>query len=321
LRPLRAPLHPRLPERTPAGDLRPIASALVAPVGPGYDPALRLRRRAVALRGGPDALVVALSWAAGKVRVRVLASGGCSSDDAERAIEVARGLGALDDDPREFLGMVRGHPILGPLVHADVRLARSPTLFESLAIAIIEQLVTGFEARASIRRLWRIAGAPVAGTKLVAAPSPVAVHRVPMWKMHEIGIGARRAVTLHAAAGRGAAIERLRDLPPPVMIEKLETLPGIGPWTSNAVARNALGWADAVPISDFHAPFTISAALGGPMLPRSELAAANASMLERLEPFRPHRARVALLLEAQALRETRWRPPRVDAHRREPWRH
>jgi 3-methyladenine DNA glycosylase/8-oxoguanine DNA glycosylase len=303
--------------------LRRLASASFRPRGVGYDPRARLRRPVIALRGGDNPIVVAFTWAPPAVRVHVLSSGAPSSEDIERAIDSARGLAAVDDDPTEFQAMVRGHPVLGPLARrVDPRLASTPTIFESLAVGIIEQLVTGFEARASVRRLWRIAGEPVPGTKLFAAPTPSAVKRVPLWRMHEIGIGSRRAVTLHDAAGRGAAIERLRAQAPPVVLEKLQSLRGVGPWTANAVLRNALAWPDAVPVGDFHAPFVISAALGGPDdLAQDELHLADEAMLEVLEPFRPHRARVAVLLERPVPGARRWPVPRVDPHRREPWRY
>jgi 3-methyladenine DNA glycosylase/8-oxoguanine DNA glycosylase len=188
---------------------------------------------------------------------------------------------------------------------------------------VIEQLVTGFEARVSVRRLWRIAGAPVPNTTLRAAPTAEQVTRVPMWKMHELGIGSRRAAALREGAHRGAALERLRSHPPEVAVEKIQSLPGVGPWTANAVARSGLGWSDAVPVGDFHAPYTIASALGGrDDLTRESPAEADAAMLEALEPFRPHRARVSLLLEGYVpAGQRRWRLPRVDPHRREPWRY
>jgi 3-methyladenine DNA glycosylase/8-oxoguanine DNA glycosylase len=272
----------------------------------------------VALRGGEHPLVVVLGWANRSVRVRVHAAGAWTGEDVERAIDCARGLAAVDDDPSDFLTSVRRHPVLGPLVRgADPRLPKTPTVFEALAIAIIEQLVTGFEARASIRRLFRTAGEPVAGTSLVAPPSARAIHRVPMWRLRELGIGSRRAATLHRAAARGDAIERLRTEPPELFLEKIQSLHGVGAWTANAVARAALGWSDAVPVGDFHAPYMISASLGREVS-RDDPSGADHAMLEVLEPFRPHRARAALLLERSG---TRMRLPRIDPHRREPWKY
>lgn len=300
--------------------LRPVATASFVPRGAGYAPALRLRRRVVALRGGADAIVLGFAWVKGAVRIRVLAGGECSSDDVEAAIDAGRRITAVDDDPTPFLKLVSEHPLLGPLSRrSDARIAVTPTVFETFMVAVIEQLVTGAEAHAAVRRLRRIAGEPVPGTKLVAPPTAAAVKRVPMWKMHEIGVGARRAATLHNGAGRGAALERLRDVAPEVALERIQSLPGVGPWTANSVARGGLGWADAVPVGDFHAPFAITAALGGPQLPREAAREADRLMLELLEPFRPHRARVARLLEASAAHHTPFRLPRIDPHRREPW--
>jgi len=51
-------------------------------------------------------------------------------------------------------------------------------------------------------------------------------------------------------------------------------------------------------------------------------------MLEALAPFRPHRARVVRLIEQAQIagglpgqERTRYRLPRIDPHRREPWRY
>jgi 3-methyladenine DNA glycosylase/8-oxoguanine DNA glycosylase len=294
--------------------------AMFAPRGPGYAPSLRLRRRVVALRGGDDAIVLGFAWVGTAVRIRVLAAGEPSSDDVEAAIDAGRRITAVDDDPTPFLKMVSEHPLLGPISRRhDARIEMTPTVFETFAIAVIEQLVTGIEARASIRRLWRTAGEAVPGTNLVAAPTAAAVKRVPMWRLREIGIGARRAVTLHNGAGRGAAIERLRGVAPSIALEKIQSLPGVGPWTANAVAKKGFGWADAVPVGDFHAPFTITEALGGPSLRREQAAEADAHMLSLLDPFRPYRARVALLLELMQNRT--YRLPKIDPHRREPWKY
>lgn len=300
--------------------LRLAASATFLPRGPRYEPRRLLRRPVRALRGGPNGIGAAFSVRGGELKVDIVAAGEVTADDLVWAIETARGIAGVDDDPTEFLAMVKGHPVLEELARrGDPRMSRSPTVFEVYAMAVIEQLVTGLESRRSIARLWRIAGEPLPGTKLHAAPTPAAVRRVPMWRMHEIGVGSRRAATLREGAMRGPALERLRSFAPEVAIEKLQSLRGVGPWTANYVAREAFAYADAVPIDDFHAPYVVSGTLTGEE-------GGNAEMLEALEPFRPHRARAVMLIESSFARGTlrdgpKWRPPKVDAHRRMPWRY
>ncbi len=254
------------------------------------------------------------------VEVRLFASAPLPDEDVERALRSARDLVGLDDDATDFLALARAHPLVQELARGrDTRLTRTPTVFEAFAVAVIEQLVTGVEARASIRRLWAIAGEPVSGTTLKASPSPEAVRRVPMWKLHAIGVGSRRAATLRVGAMRGAALERLRDVDPEVALERLQSLPGVGPWTANHVAKNALGWADAVPYGDVHAHYLVTQALTG-------VEGDDDAMVRALEPFRPHRARVVSLIERAIFLGRglpgipRPRLPRVDPHRREPWK-
>lgn len=136
-----------------------------------------------------------------------------------------------------------------------------------------------------------------------------------------MGIGSRRSRTLREGARRGAALERLRNVAPELATLKIQSLPGVGPWTANLVAGTGLGWTDAVPVGDFHAPYVISEALTGEQ-------GDDAAMLEALAPFRPHRARVvrlvnqALMADALPGFERLRRPlPRVDPHRREPWKY
>jgi len=313
------PARERLDELRRA-PLRVVATCEVAPLGPLYD-ARHLRRFPVrALRGGACGLVAAFAVRDGKVIIRVLARGDCSDEDIAWALSAARGIAALDDDPTEFFAMARRHPVLAPLLRRyDCRVPRRVTVFESFARAVIEQLVTTYEARASIRRLFGHAGALVADTRFRAPPTADEVLGVAPWKLRAFGIGVRRVRTLRAGARRGAALERLRLVDPAVAVERIQSLPGVGPWTANHVARAGLGWADAVPVGDLHAHYVVTEALTGEQ-------GDDARMLEVLEPFRPHRARVCALVSdahfVNALRGVRPRPlPRIDAHRREPWKY
>lgn len=297
--------------------LRPIATRRFEVCGDGpYAPRALMLRPLVALRGGDDGLVLAFRVDKRAVEVRVLARGACTEEDTEQAFELARGIAAVDDDPSAFIASLSRAPDLAALAKRhDVRIARSPTIFESLAPAILEQLVTTYEARAAWRRLHALAGETVTGTDLRAPPTAARVRALPMWKLHEIGIGAKRAVTLHLASRRGDAIERLRALAPEVALEKLMSLKGVGPWTANLVVRNAFGYADAVPVGDLHAPRLVTEALTG------AAEGDDASMLAALEPYRPHRARVAILVESMAMARRTGPLPRVDRHRRMPWKY
>jgi 3-methyladenine DNA glycosylase/8-oxoguanine DNA glycosylase len=300
-----------------------VATGSFRPRGGRYD-VRPLRTRPVrALRGGPDGIVAAFAVHDGSVEIRILTRArSLSEDDLAWAMERARGMCAVDDDPTEFLAMAHLHPLVAELSRRfDCRIDRTPTVFEAFTRAVIEQLVTTFEARASIRRLFSAAGELVDGTFVRAAPTARAVLDVPPWQLHAMGIGSRRSRTLREGARRGAALERLRGIDPALAASKLESLSGVGPWTANLVARTALGWPDAVPVRDCHAHYVISEALTG-------VQGDDDAMLDALAPFRPHRARVVLLVTqaqiAGALpgeERGRHRLPRIDPHRREPWRY
>lgn len=327
-----APVAFAPPIRNVAGAVRSAGLRVVAtgefrpPRAGRYDVRWVRRWPVRALRGGADGLVAAFALRAGAVEITILSAVRgdqlCPEADAAWAMEAARGIAAVDDDPSELLAMAHQHPLVAVLAaRFDCRIRRTPTVFEAYARAVIEQLVTTFEARASIRRLFGHTGETVGATYLRAPPTPLAVLGVAPWKLHAMGIGSRRSRTLREGARRGAALERLRSVEAPLAAMKLESLPGVGPWTANLVARTAFGWTDAVPVRDCHAHYLITEALTGEQ-------GDDAAMLEALAPFRPHRARVVRLIE-QALiagelpgyERARFRLPRIDPHRREPWKY
>ena len=71
---------------------------------------------------------------------------------------------------------------------------------------------------------------------------------------------------------------------------RLTALPGLGPWTAASVMAGGLGFADAVPLGDWGLPRLVAYHLVG------EERADDERMLELLEPWRGHRARVLRLL-------------------------
>ena len=103
-------------------------------------------------------------------------------------------------------------------------------------------------------------------------------------------------------AGRAAWFEAIVELPIEEAYRRLTLLPGLGPWTAAEVAVRALGDRDALSVGDYHVPNLVSWALAG------EPRGTDARMLELLEPYRPHRARVVRLLEAAGIRSPRYGP-------------
>jgi 3-methyladenine DNA glycosylase/8-oxoguanine DNA glycosylase len=188
---------------------------------------------------------------------------------------------------------------------AAVRIPRSEAVLEALVPAILEQKVTGEEARRVFRGLVRTFGEPAPGPRelrLRLPPAPERLAATPYHAFHPLGLERRRAELVARVARRAAWFEAIVDLPIEDVYRRLTALPGIGPWTAAEVAFRALGDRDAVSVGDFHTPNLVSRALAGE--PRGD----DARMLELLEPYRPQRGRVVRLLEAAGLRTPRYGP-------------
>ena len=142
-----------------------------------------------------------------------------------------------------------------------MRIPRTRLVMESLVPAILEQLVTGIEARRSWRQLVTRFGEPAPGPVpdgLMVMPEPATWVALPDWEWHRAGVDGRRRQTLVAAARLAPALERTVDLPPVEAKALLRTVPGVGVWTAAEVAARAYGDVDAVSVGDYH----LAAAIG-----------------------------------------------------------
>jgi len=88
---------------------------------------------------------------------------------------------------------------------------------------------------------------------------------------------------------------------------RLQSLPGVGVWTSAEVRSRAHGNADAVSFGDYHVAKDVGWALTGEEVDDDGLA-------ELLEPYRPHRYRVQRLVEMARIHRPR-RGPRMAPRR------
>jgi 3-methyladenine DNA glycosylase/8-oxoguanine DNA glycosylase len=194
----------------------------------------------------------------------------------------------VDVEDRRIADLARRFP--------GVRITRTAAVMDALIPAIIEQKVTGTEARRAWQGLVRAHGedAPAGGPgapPLRLPPTPAALARLPYYAYHPFGVERRRADVVRAVASRADWFEAIADLPLEAAYARLRSVPGVGPWTAAEVAVRALGDPDAVSVGDYHLPNRVAFALAG------ESRADDARMLELLEPYLGRRALVIRALE------------------------
>jgi len=215
---------------------------------------------------------------------------------------IADVLGARDDPS----GFEPGHPLLRE-THArnpGLRVPRTGRVMEALVPAVLEQKVTGKEARDAWRWLLHRYGEPAPGpapTGMRVPPPAEVWRRVPSWDWHRAGVDPRRARTVLAAAQVAPRLEETVGMPAADAEQRLRAVPGIGVWTAAEVAQRALGDADAVSVGDYHlSQFVGWALIGRPV--------DDDGMVELLERWRPHRYRVIRLLECSGASKPRFGP-------------
>ncbi len=212
-------------------------------------------------------------------------------------------------------GFVPRHPLLAETAerHPGLRVPRTGRVFEALVPAVLEQKVTGTQARASFRRLVLRYGAPAPGPAppgmRVPPPAPV-WRRIPSWDWHRAGVDPQRARTVCEAARLAPRLEEAVGMPPEGASRWLRAVPGIGGWTVAEIAQRALGDTDAVSVGDYHLSQYVGWALAGRPLD-------DEGMVALLEPWRPHRYRVVRLLECSGFAKPRFGPRlSIQDHRR-----
>ncbi|PRX44285.1 3-methyladenine DNA glycosylase/8-oxoguanine DNA glycosylase [Prauserella shujinwangii] len=238
------------------------------------------------LRAG-DTVVEAKAWGTG---AGVLLDG------------VPRLLGAEDDDS----GFAAHHDAVArarrrfPLL----RLGATGRVWDVLVPSVLEQKVTGYEARRSWRELCRRFGEPAPGPApagMRVPPTPAAIRSVTDWDWHRAGVDLARRTTLVAAARVAHRLERAAELRGVPGREFLRQVPGIGVWTSAEIAQRAWGDPDAVSFGDFHIPAVVGHALVGRELD-------DAGLHAELAPYAPQRHRAVRYLEAVGFSRPRFGP-------------
>lgn len=211
---------------------------------------------------------------------------------AEHELDALPRLLGFDDIPNPFSA---DSGVVNELAKRNrgLRLGSTGRVFEVLAPTILGQRVTSGGAKTSYRSLVNSLGESAPGPGgLKLPPPPEVLAGLEYEEFHRHGIERSRAVILREAARRSRRLEEILEMDRESAYRRLEAIRGIGPWTSGHVMGVAWGDRDAVPVGDFHLPNTVAFALAGE--PRAD----DRRMLELLEPYRPHRRRVVVLLKS-----------------------
>jgi len=231
-----------------------------------------------------------------------LATFGSIVDQVERV----RSLFGLHHDSTEAEHALRHDDVIGPLVRhrSGLRLPGAWDRFETSVRIIVGQQISVAGASTIAGRLAERFGQRIhvglPGGLRYLFPSPEALANA---DFRDIGMPSARARTIVAFAGAVASgeVDLSQVAPLQDVCTELETVPGIGPWTSQLIAARVMGHPDAFASSDLGLRKAAARLLG-----RSEPPSSHD--LETLaERWRPHRTTAMAYL---------WMSSATKAHRR-----
>ena len=288
-------------ERTWRPDFALDMAAVLRPLRRGHaDPAFRITPTGVTwLAANTPAGVGTLALGRRGGEVHAMAWG----DGAQVLLDGVPALLGAEDDDSDFEAH---HELIAELRKRmpALRLGSTGRVWDLLVPSVLEQKVTGFEARRSWRELCRRYGTPAPGPApegMFAPPTPKAIEAIPDWAWHKAGVDLARRKAIVAAARVAHGLEKAAELRGRAGRDLLRKVPGIGFWTAAEVAQRAWGDADAVSVGDFHIPGLVGYALLGRKVD-------DEGMLEVLRPYAPHRHRVVRYIEAGGPGKPRYGP-------------
>ena len=212
---------------------------------------------------------IAVAWQLHDRRVVVRA-------ESQAAVDRMRFVLAVDDDHTPFLRRFARDPLLKHVIGTipGLRPLRRATVAHALLRAFCGQLISVREAR---EIEWRVLAATCARHDgLRVPPTSTDLAGLAPAKLRSLGLHARRGAALVRIC-RGLELERLKEVPTPVVADRLTRERGLGPWSVGVVCLEGLGRAERGLVGDL-ALVKLCAALWGRWVEGWETA-------ELLEPY------------------------------------
>jgi 3-methyladenine DNA glycosylase/8-oxoguanine DNA glycosylase len=229
-------------------------------------------------------------------------------DGADLALEGVPALvGCLDD----LSGFVPEHPAVVAAAQRfpGLRLCRTGSLFEAALAALSSTGLSRFEAHRAHRLLTLDFGEPAPGPGgLQVPPTPVALSAVPYFELQVRGLDAAQGDAVARLCAHAGRLDAVRDGGLAEAEAALAGVRGVDDAVVNAAALEAFGAPDAVPLGDPELAVLVTAQLTG------TASGDDTALLDALEPWRGHRARVVRLLQANGVADVRG--DRAAAHQR-----
>jgi len=179
--------------------------------------------------------------------------------------QVARSL-SLDHDGRGWEEIGTRDPVLGSIQarYDWLRPVCFYSAYEAATSFVIGQRISMRQARVVKDRLATSLGDTIEIGHRVVRPFPRPQRLLDTTDVQ--GISAVKVSRLHdlarAALDGRLDTERLRSLPEAEALAALATLPGVGPWTAQAILTRGCGVADALPMTDEISRTAVAAAYG-----------------------------------------------------------
>ena len=185
-----------------------------------------------------------------------------------------------------------------------LRLGASGVMYETAVSTVLGQLVTTRESKASFRELKARLGVAGLGRypQVMAFPEPHVISGMGYESLHRFGIERKRAATVIEVSRRAGRMAEALTMDPEQASQRLAAVRGVGPWTASILMGSVYGDRDAVILGDYHLPNAVTWALAGE--PRGD----DDRMLELLEPFRPFRRRVVVMIKQSGIHAPKYGP-------------
>jgi 3-methyladenine DNA glycosylase/8-oxoguanine DNA glycosylase len=194
----------------------------------------------------------------------------------EEALEQLRFVLPLDADHSAFLRRFADDPLLGKTIRVfrGKRQLRLGTVTQALVRAVCGQLIPSREARRIERSLIR--SACESDGVLHVPPTPACFAGAAPAQLQRFGLTMRKASTIVRTC-RTIDLERLRDVSPAGVAQRLERERGLGPWSVGVIGLQGLGCYELGLVGDLGLIKLCTALLGRPAEPEDTA--------ELLEPY------------------------------------